>query len=103
MASEFYIALGRRIRMARQRRGLTQEELGELLKVAPATVGTYERGDRQIDIETLMLVSKALQRPLSYFLGLPEDLSEDEKDLIGLYRAADKGTRILVKLALKEG
>ncbi len=55
-----YYALGMRIRAAREKKHLTQEQLGELCSLSTAHIGHIERGTRTPSIDALCAVSKAL-------------------------------------------
>jgi transcriptional regulator with XRE-family HTH domain len=52
--------LGRRIRYLRNRRGFTQEQLGEKANVNYKYLGAIERGERNPSIDNLARVAKAL-------------------------------------------
>jgi len=45
--------IGQRIRQVRKEKGLTQEQLAEKAGINASYMGTVERGDRNISIETL--------------------------------------------------
>ena len=55
-----YYALGMRIRSAREKKHLTQEQLGELCSLSTAHIGHIERGTRTPSIDALCAVAKAL-------------------------------------------
>lgn len=55
-----YRRMGQRIRMYRQRQGLTQERLAELVGVSTSFVGHIERGSRKASLETLEGICKVL-------------------------------------------
>ncbi len=55
-----YYALGMRIRSAREKKHLTQEQLGELCSLSTAHIGHIERGTRTPSIDALCSISKAL-------------------------------------------
>ncbi len=55
-----YYALGMRIRSAREKKNLTQEQLGELCSLSTAHIGHIERGTRTPSIDTLYSVAQAL-------------------------------------------
>ena len=64
------ISVGTRIRTIRQQRGLTQEQLGEMLFVNKATISMYEHDI--IDIKTSVILELALAlgvRPSYFFTG----------------------------------
>ncbi|MBV6715882.1 helix-turn-helix domain-containing protein [Paenibacillus chitinolyticus] len=45
--------IGERIRLLRREKGLTQEELAEAAGINASYIGTVERGERNISLETL--------------------------------------------------
>ena len=61
--------LGRRIAEVRSARGLSQENLAELLHVSRQTISNWERGKTLVDIQSLMLMAEALDMPLVELLG----------------------------------
>ncbi len=69
---EFDRRLGRKIREARQLRGLTQTELGKALGVSYQQVQKNEMGKSRVSAERLEALCKVLDMPLSYFLGTSE-------------------------------
>lgn len=102
MSENVYVAIGKRIRAARLKAGLTQQDVADQLKLTNVGFGAFERGDRQISVEYLVAIADILGHPVTYFLGIPEELTTDEKDLIRLYRAASRKTRTMVKYLLEE-
>lgn len=55
---------GQRIKAARKKAGVTQEELGKKLGVSPSFVAQYETGKRNPKIETLQNLANALGVPV---------------------------------------
>ncbi len=55
-----YGALGARIRAAREKKYLTQEQLGEICALSTAHIGHIERGTRTPSIDALCAISSAL-------------------------------------------
>ena len=53
-------AIGRRIKVARERKGLTQEELAEEVDLSPMHVSVIERGVKLPKLETLINIANAL-------------------------------------------
>jgi HTH-type transcriptional regulator / antitoxin HipB len=87
----------RRVREARKAAGLTQEEMGDKLGMSRGGYGLLETGSRTITLEDLFNLSRILGRPVEYFLGLDTGLTEDEGQLLALYRgAADAAGRALI-------
>ncbi|KQR18049.1 MULTISPECIES: helix-turn-helix domain-containing protein [Xanthomonas] len=73
--------LGRRLREARQARGMTQAELGAVLGLedensAAPRISRYERGDRMPDEKTMDALAEALGLPVAYFYAASDPLAE---------------------------
>ncbi|MEL1264926.1 helix-turn-helix transcriptional regulator [Pseudoxanthomonas putridarboris] len=73
--------MGRRLREARQARGLTQAELGAVLGLedensAAPRISRYERGDRMPDERTMEALAEALGLPVAYFYAASDTLAE---------------------------
>lgn len=101
MDNNFYLSIGKRIRSARNRAGLTQTELASKANMSPATLGTYERGSRHISIEDLIILASKLETSIDYLLGIAPKITDEEYDLILLYRSAGDISRNMAKLSLK--
>lgn len=69
--------IGRRIRMRRWLRGLTQQELGQAIGVVFQQVQKYESGSDRISASRLFEVSQALGIPVSYFFEGLDDVAGD--------------------------
>lgn len=54
------MSIGENIRLHRKEKGLTQEELGELVGISGVAVMRYEKGQREPKQETLLKIAKAL-------------------------------------------
>lgn len=59
--------IGKKIRILRRTRGLTQEQLAEKLRVKRATISNYEIGRRSPHIKELEEISEVLGVNLEYF------------------------------------
>ncbi len=57
---QFQIFIGRKIRVEREKMGVSQEELGKLAKVHRTYVGMVERGEKNITIQNLRKFAIAL-------------------------------------------
>jgi len=53
--------IGLNITMIREKRGLTQEELGALAGLHRAYIGQIERGEKNIGLRNLQKIAKALK------------------------------------------
>jgi transcriptional regulator with XRE-family HTH domain len=73
--------LGLRLRAAREERGLSQHDLGEMLGYAAPTVSAFEHGRRRMKIEDLARVCLVLDKEPEYFLRTRE-LSADGPRLV---------------------
>ncbi|QCT04384.1 DNA-binding helix-turn-helix protein [Paenibacillus algicola] len=93
-----YLQVGKKIRLYRKARKLTQEELGEILKIDQSYIGRIERGEVNITLDTIYKISDALQIT-------PVQLLEDEKnDREGKLRTdiLDKIDILLIPLTVDE-
>jgi transcriptional regulator with XRE-family HTH domain len=64
--------IGRRVRTLRLQRGLSQTELGNLIKVTFQQVQKYEKGTNRIGASRLQQISHILQVPVAFFFeGAP--------------------------------
>ena len=93
-----------RIKELRQNRKLLQSDLAELLNTKPQTVSRYERGDRGLDVETILALCDIFSVTSDYLLGrslMPSpELSDEEAELILAFRSADDRSREIVRLTL---
>lgn len=93
-----------RIKELRQDRKLLQSDLAELLNTKPQTVSRYERGDRGLDIETILALCDIFNCTADYLLGRSEirsfDLSADEAALLTGYRALSEPGKEYVRHSL---
>tara|TARA_R110002096_G_scaffold326071_1_gene519950 strand:+ start:75 stop:419 length:345 start_codon:yes stop_codon:yes gene_type:complete len=65
---------GKRIAEARDKLGLTQRELAELVPgLSPSRLGNYEQGGRYAPPEILLGLAKVLNEPASYLAALDSD------------------------------
>ena len=64
-----YEAIGRRIRQARIKNGLSQEETAELAHISLSFYGHIERGTRKMSMETFAAICSALNCSADFILG----------------------------------
>lgn len=62
--------VGEKMKAARLAKGFSQTELGELVGVTKATISTYENGEREPPIKTLILIAKNLKISLDELFEL---------------------------------
>jgi transcriptional regulator with XRE-family HTH domain len=68
--------LGDRLRHWREKRGLTQAEVGKLTGLHRNTVARFERGILNPSVQTLARLARALEVSSDVLLGLREDTLE---------------------------
>ncbi|RSK45305.1 helix-turn-helix domain-containing protein [Bacillus canaveralius] len=61
-------AIGENIKMSRERRNLSQQELAMKVRVGTGTIEKYESGEKLPDIQTILNISTALDTPASELL-----------------------------------
>ena len=63
------ILVGKRIKLARELAGLTQEKLAEIIGVSRTAVVRWERGETDPTIDHLIEMTKALRVSADFLLG----------------------------------
>lgn len=81
------IEIGQRIKSVREAKNLTQEEVGRALGIGRAGYANIEIGRSLIRLEHLMKLPDILHYPITYFLGIDGELSDEERKLIATYRS----------------
>lgn len=64
--------LGEMIKSVRKERNLTQEELGELVGVQKAQISKLERSTKNVTIETILKVFRALKAQVKFSVEMNE-------------------------------
>lgn len=72
-----YGIIGRRIKIAREKRGLTQEKLAEKLDVSNAYISKIERGKTPISLDRLSNLCIALEESTEYILSGSDSAADD--------------------------
>lgn len=60
--------LGKKIKMGRVEKDLSQVQLAELIQTHQKSISGYETGVAVPSIETLLKIAKILEKPVGYFL-----------------------------------
>lgn len=63
-----YVSIGQRIQKMRKEKGLSQEQLAELIGISLSFMGHIERGTRKASVETLARICKALDADMHYIV-----------------------------------
>ncbi len=79
-------AITARVIAAREKAGLDRKDLAEALSLDQNSYGHYERGRYAFTVDQLFTLSRTLNRPVEWFLGLETGLSEDEEELVFHWR-----------------
>lgn len=73
--------VGERIRMARKNKGLTQQELGDILGVSKVSICGYENGTRVPTLDNFVQLLDVLEVTPEYLLGREVSaICEDEEE-----------------------
>jgi len=86
-----YVAMGERIRRARENARLTQWQLADKCILSAAHMGHIERGSRLPSLEAVFRISKALNISMDYLIS--DSLNSDEvllNNIHALLRSANK-------------
>ncbi|HLM43710.1 MAG TPA: helix-turn-helix transcriptional regulator, partial [Myxococcaceae bacterium] len=86
-ASGHLQGLARRIRMLRERRGLTQEDFAARCGISVSFASLLERGERSPSYETLVQVAGALGVPLAELFRAEDDEAAGAHRLVEFARA----------------
>lgn len=60
--------IGRKLQMAREEAGLSQEQLATMLGCAQSTLSNYEKGKRRLYLTQLENIAEILDKPIEYFM-----------------------------------
>ncbi len=70
------VHVGRKVREARAAKGMSQEQLGNMLGVSFQQVQKYEKGTNRIGSSRLWDISIALETPIIYFFDGVDNVAE---------------------------
>lgn len=70
--------LGQRIKVLRKERGLTQQQLGDMINVTKGSICCYENGTRTPTLQTLIDLARVFGVDLNYFLGIDTYVVSDD-------------------------
>jgi len=79
-------AITARVIDAREQAGLDRRDLAKALSLDLNSYGHYERGRYAFTVEQLLILSRVLSKPIEYLLGLVTGLSEDEAQVLHIWR-----------------
>lgn len=67
-----------RIKMLREEKGMTQQELADKIGGAKSTIAMYEKGDRKPSLEVIVKLSQIFDCTIDYLLGRSNYRNEDD-------------------------
>lgn len=82
--------LGKRLKMLRKEKNMTQQELGELINVTKVSICCYEKGTRTPTLETLVELANVFQVDVNYFLGHDTYVIADNDTEYGIRMAKEE-------------
>jgi transcriptional regulator with XRE-family HTH domain len=82
-----YMAMGARLRQAREYLGLSQEAVAEALGVPRASVSAMESGRRKVSSLELRNLARLYQRPLEWFYADDAQPIAEDETVSALFRA----------------
>ena len=97
MSIDFKI-IGERIREARKKAGITQEELSEILDVTVGFISRMERGRTEVNLKRLGQIARILDIPLEELVSgtTPDSEKYLDKDLAKIYENCDADQQKLI-------
>jgi transcriptional regulator with XRE-family HTH domain len=94
--------IGNRVRLRRMLVGMSQERLGELLKVTFQQIQKYERGTNRVSASRLWQLAKVLGVTTNYFYDSLQ-VAEEPNEIPGFGEPANEESEMLMFLATREG
>ena len=99
MTKQERVAVGHRLRMQRNRLGLTREQFAELADIGSGYYGQIEAGTSQMSIDTLIKVARTSQLSMEYILFGQEDEAADLSSIEALLaRCSPRELRLAEKV-----
>ena len=77
--------LGNRIKTLRKEKGLTQEQLANLINVTKVSICCYEKGNRTPNLETFMDLVNVLNTTPNYLLGVDTKVIQEDTEEYSVY------------------
>lgn len=103
-SAEQPITVGERIKDARIKKGITQQQLASYIGVAKSTVAGYETNQRSPDLSKISTIAKILDVSSDYLIGvnhLSQSLSPVSLELARQYDALDERSQAFIRLVME--
>jgi transcriptional regulator with XRE-family HTH domain len=78
--------VGARIRAARKRKGLTQEELAFEMCLCKQSISSYENDKAELGLSMIMEIAQLLDTTPAYLIGIEEEQDPYISEMTGLMR-----------------
>lgn len=109
------------VRQLRKERGMTQQELADMIGLTKVTISQYETGKRKPSFEMIEALADVFHVDMNYLLGFTDKILKpagdetdpaankylgvtlEEIELVEAWRHADEQTKRIVAYALKIG
>lgn len=76
-----YKSIGKRLQLAREEAGLSQEQLAAKIGCSQSTLSNYEKGRRRLYLAQLEKIAEELQKPIEFFMQpLADDFADGPVD-----------------------
>ena len=89
------VEIGRRLREARRRRGLSQSEVSQTAGITQASLSNYETGKRELPLSTMMNLAAALDVPLGDLMEISDVIILRDSRLADAVRALTDSPELL--------
>jgi len=80
--ARLYEVLGQRVRQARERQQLKQEDLATRVGMSRATITQVENGQQKVHLQSLYLIAAALGAAIADILPTVGELSSPDRDIL---------------------
>lgn len=94
--SAFIAMVGERVRMARNRKGISRRALSELSGVSQRYLAQLEGGDGNVSIALLRKIARSLDLEIEWLVGHDDPWSSDLMTMMQLFRAATRDQKARV-------
>lgn len=88
--------VGQKIKALRKNKGLTQQELAKILKLAPTAVSAWERDANKPMMDKIAMMAELFGVPVTHFFDVEEKSSSLVNEPSNLYKVSPRTVRIPV-------
>lgn len=91
-------SVGQKIKLARQAKGMTQGELGEMIGISAKTVSAIEVGRVEPAVSHMQALAAVLEEPIGYFVGENASSVESKMERVAAELEEIRKTMELIQL-----